>query len=126
MAWLSLLLLLFACSSRDRNPGGIDAGDDGFDAGSPGIDVGPPRDTGADIDSVLVYAHSRDTLYSFSPRALVVTEIGPFTVASGEVPQVLDIALDSEGAMYATSRTALYRCDPMTAALTDQFKQAAP
>jgi hypothetical protein len=118
MARVFILGLLIACSDRDPfEP--HDAGLGRVDAG-PGFDAGRPTgDAGADIDAVLVYAHSRDTLYSFSPRALVVTEIGPFNVASGEVPNVLDIALDNAGTMYATSRTALYSCDPMTATLTE-------
>jgi hypothetical protein len=123
MARALVLVFLFACSTRDPIPrledgGPFDTGVRVPDAGAP-PDGGPRPDAGENIDNVLVYAHSRDTLFSFSPRSLEVTEIGAFTLAGGAAPNILDIALDRDGVMYATSREALFRCDPMTAVLTE-------
>ncbi|MEZ4254838.1 MAG: hypothetical protein R3A78_03850 [Polyangiales bacterium] len=77
-------------------------------------DPSPPRP-----EDVLVYAHSRDTLYSFSPSTLAVVEVGAFTLPGGEqTEKILDLAINHDGEMYVTGATTLYRVDPATAATT--------
>ena len=76
-------------------------------------------DDGPDISSVLIYAHSRNTLYTFSPYTLTVTEIGVFTLPDGTpAPYMLDLAVNEAGDVYTSSDTSLYRCDPATARVT--------
>jgi len=68
------------------------------------------------LETVLIYAHSRDTLYAFSPYTNSVDEIGPFTLAGGNpAPYMLDLAIDGEGEVYTSSDTSLFRVDPETA-----------
>lgn len=92
----------------DTGPDGEDAGDGGrSDTGLP--DAGPGND-------IVVYAHSRNTLFSFSPRTERVTEIGVFTMPDGtEAPFMLDLAVDSEGNVFTSSDSALWQVDPETA-----------
>lgn len=115
------------CTTRTLIPGtdgSVDASDAaqdatiGHDAGQP--DSGPPHDAGPRLDDVLIYAHSRDTLYTFSAYTHTVTEVGPFTTPSGEAaPYMLDLAVDSEGHVFTSSDTSLFRVDPMTAVATE-------
>jgi len=116
------LLTLASCSTRTEFIDGatldFDAavGDAGRDAGS---DAGPPVDAGPRIDDVLIYAHSRDTLYTFSAFTNTVTEIGRFTLPDGsDAPFMLDIAVDSEGVVFTSSDTSLYLVDEETATVT--------
>jgi hypothetical protein len=68
---------------------------------------------------VLIYAHSRDTLFTFSPTTLDVETIGTFRVAGGGAPpNMLDLAVDSEGLVYTSSADELWSVDPLTAELT--------
>lgn len=127
------------CSSRDRTSGpGSDVGPkrtDGSaadatvtDAGDPSADdAGPPaRDASSDAGDggpapgdVTIYAHSNDTLYSFSPDTLRVREIGPFERSGGgDAPFMLDLAVDGEGNVFTSSDHALYRVNPETAEVT--------
>lgn len=122
---IGLVFAAAACSNGTR--GGADGGT-GDDAGMPtdgalddvpfgddgGRDSGLP-DAGPGND-VLVYAHSRDTLFSFSPRTERVTEVGRFTMPDGsDAPFMLDLAVDSEGNVFTSSDAALWRVDPETA-----------
>lgn len=67
------------------------------------------------LESVLIYAHSRDTLYAFSPYTNRVEEIGPFVLAGGgPAPYMLDLAINGEGEVYTSSDAALFRVDPET------------
>lgn len=76
-------------------------------------------DDGPDLSSVLIYAHSADTLYSFSPYTLTVTEIGVFTLPDGSpAPFMYDLAVNEAGDVYTSSETSLFRCDPATAVVT--------
>ena len=117
-------LSITACSRRSSGGGGsgTDAGPDPVDAAtidtSPPADAGPRRDAGS-LEETVIYAHSRDTLFSFSPHTLTVTTIGPFELPDGtQAPYMLDLAVDSEGAVYTTSDDTLYRVDTETALAT--------
>lgn len=122
-----LALVLGSCGTRtplidaailpgDGSTGLPDAGWDG----GPGFDAGPPVDAGPRLDDVLIYAHSRDTLYTFSPYTNTVNEIGVFRFADGTPAGfMLDLAVDSEGAVYTSSDTSLFAVDPMTAIVTE-------
>ncbi len=96
------------------------------DSGNPVVpDAGPPVDAGPRLDDVLIYAHSRDTLYTFSAYTNTVTEIGEFRTANGEdVPPVLDLAVDSDGVVLISTDDwddippMLYEVNPVTAVAT--------
>jgi hypothetical protein len=120
---LLVLVILLGCSTR-RDTGPTDGGP-GLD-GSSVVDAGSPRDSGPDIDAgpltgdTVIYAHSRDTLFSLSPTDLVVTEIGPFRLPDGSpAPYMLDLAVDADGNVYTSSDSALFTVDPETATATE-------
>lgn len=98
----------------DGSPATLDAGSD---AGR--RDAGPPVDGGPRLDDVLIYAHSRDTLYSFSPFTNTVTEVGPFMAGGAAAPYMLDLAVDSDGEVFTSSDDRLWRVDPETAVVTE-------
>lgn len=112
------------CTTRNLIPSDANLPDAGSreDASLPpdaGRDAGPPRDGGVRLDDVLIYAHSRDTLFAFSPYTNAVTEIGPFRTPSGEAaPYMLDLAVDRAGEVFTSSDLALWRVDPRTAVAT--------
>ncbi len=128
MRWalvLGLVAALAACSTRSTRPGdggGLpDATVDG--AADTGTDTSTrpdaSGDVGPDLSSVLVYAHSRDTLFTFSPATLTVETVGAFRTGEGEAPpNMLDLAVDAEGAVFTSSADELWRVDPMTAEVT--------
>lgn len=71
---------------------------------------------GPSLEDVLVHAHSRDTLQSLSPSSLSVTRVGPLRLPGGNpAPHMLDRAVDSEGRVFTSSDTSLFRVDPETA-----------
>ena len=108
---------LCACSSGRGHGPPIFSSSDGS-AGTDATDDGarPPVDGGDRLDDVLIYAHSRDTLFTFSPYTLMVTRVGPFTLPDGTAaPFMVDLAVDSIGNVYTASDTALYRANPETA-----------
>lgn len=118
--------LLGACASRGGGGGGFGGGDMNMDAPDAAIDEEMPNvepdasdDPDPDPGEVLVYSHSRDRLYSFSPETLAVTDVGAFSiVGGGEVENILDIALDRDGRMFAVARSSLYRVNETNAELT--------
>ena len=116
-----LFFLVASCSvGAEQLDGAVDydaaLGDAGRDAG---FDAGPPVDSGPRIDDVLIYAHSRDTLYTFSAYTNTVTEIGVFKLGDGsDAPFMLDVAVDSDGMVFSSSADSLYQVDPMTAVVT--------
>lgn len=124
MRRLILALSVLALASCTTGPGLPDASlsdsggpDAGFDASRP--DTGPAIDAGPRLDDVLIYAHSRDTLYTFSPFTNTVVEIGPFLTAAGDAaPNMLDLAVDSVGEVYTSSTDTLFTVDPATARVT--------
>ncbi len=118
---------LLACSTRSpgRAPRFRDGGEPmvAEDAGRVDAgrrpDAGPRLDAGQNLSNVVVYAHSSDTLFSFSPQDLEVREIGPFRLASGEeAPNMLDLAVNEAEELFTTSSEALFRVDPQTAVAT--------
>lgn len=126
LSLLAGLVALGGCAGRDGRGGGFGSGGDpNQPAGDAGVEVDgqvtPPPPDGDDdtpVGQVLVYAHSRDRLYSFSPEILQVTEVGPFAVQGGEAEDILDIAIDRDGLMFAIGPTTLYRVNEFTAELT--------
>lgn len=89
-----------------------------LDSGRP--DAGPRPDGGPMLEDVLIYAHSRDTLYTFSPETLTVTEVGGFRLPDGsQAPYMLDLAVDADGNVYTSSDTSLFQVDPETADVTE-------
>lgn len=71
------------------------------------------------MEDVLIYAHSPDTLYTFSPFSNTVEEVGAFTTPDGDVVEMLDLAVDSEGVVLTSSQDRLWRVDPETAEVTE-------
>lgn len=63
-----------------------------------------------------VFAHSGTTLYRLDPATKKVTVVGPF--ASCGFSEVIDIAIDKDGSMFATTFGGLYRVDKQTALCT--------
>jgi hypothetical protein len=59
-----------------------------------------------------VYAHSSNTLYRLNPETLEVQVVGSFSGCSS----VIDIALDKDSNIYATTFSGLYEIDSQTAA----------
>ncbi|MBX3271810.1 MAG: hypothetical protein KF729_16200 [Sandaracinaceae bacterium] len=121
-----LWLALFITSCAVRNPPmisadtGVDLPDAGWDANLPQPrDAGPPQDAGPRLDDVLIYAHSRDTLYTFSPYTNTVSEIGVFRHADGTPAGfMLDLAVDAAGAVFTSGDETLFAVDPLTAVVT--------
>ncbi len=76
-------------------------------------------DAGPNLDDVLIYSHSRDTLFTFSPFTNTVTDIGVFHLPSGEqAPFMLDLAVDSDGVVFTCSDDTLFSVDPIDAEVT--------
>ncbi|NOY90533.1 MAG: hypothetical protein GXP55_04925 [Deltaproteobacteria bacterium] len=129
VALIPLLSLAAACgpSDRSRRPVPSDAGtdtsvsdmDSGLDVDG-GLDMdAASADAGPRLDDVLIYSHSRDTLYSFSPFTNTVTEIGVFQLPTGEqAPFMLDLAVDSNGVVFTCSDDTLFSVDPLNAEAT--------
>lgn len=108
---------LSCCTTRTELIDAASLPDSGDDAAMP--DTGPRVDSGPRIDDVLIYAHSRDTLFTFSAYTNTVTEVGPFRLPTGDAaPFMLDLAVDSEGAVFTSSDDTLWVVDPTTAAVT--------
>ncbi|MGE0788988.1 MAG: hypothetical protein AB7S26_25170 [Sandaracinaceae bacterium] len=120
---LALAALVAACSAApppSSMNGGSDAGPapsaDAGPAPVPGFDAGPGTVGDPSLDDVVVYAHSADTLYSFNPRDRTVVSQGRFTMVDGSVaPEMLDLAVNSDGDVYTSSANALHRVDPTNA-----------
>jgi hypothetical protein len=84
-----------------------------------GTDIGPRPDSGPPLSDVLIYAHSRDTLYSFNAFTNSVLTVGTFTLATGEVPpNMVDLAVNRDGRIFTSSSHTLYTVDEATARLT--------
>lgn len=112
-------LAMISCTERsgivfpDGGPIDAQVGGDG------GHDAGPRPDSGPDLSSVVIFAHSRDTLFSFSPFTNTVTTIGVFTLPDGSAaPYMTDLAVNAANEIYTCSNDALFRVDPVTAVAT--------
>jgi hypothetical protein len=124
-SFLAILVALCApaCTTRGTTelPDVAVAGlDGGPDAAALRYDTGPLPDSGAPLEDTLIYAHSPDTLYSFSAMTNAVTEVGRFTEPDGtNAPDMVDLAVDAEGAVLTASSMALWAVDPATARATE-------
>ena len=87
----------------------IGGGNIAIGGGSPGSGTTGTGGSVADADQV--FAHSDDTLYRLDPTTNQVTVVGPFSGCTG----VIDIAIDQNGVMFATTFDGLYRVDSATA-----------
>ncbi len=78
----------------------------------------PPLPDGLKIPpSLLMYAHSRDSLFSISPGSLKLTVVGKFSFDKS-IPvteqSVNDIAMTGEGRLFAITKTFIYEVDLST------------
>jgi hypothetical protein len=121
------LLLLSACTEYDidRNddppPGKDDTGgfvDTGPDETDEPVETDEPEDTDLPIDETgdpvvavdPMYAHTATLLYSVAPSAPYAHSlIGAFAGEAGPVTDITDVAIDTDGVMYAVSFDTLYR-----------------
>ena len=113
------LLFAAACEVGSRPEDGgfprVDSGPEAIDAATP-RDSGPATDADIRLDDVLIYAHSRDTLFEFSPYSNTVTEIGQFRFSDGTpAPEMLDLAVDGAGRIFTISYMSVYVVDSSTA-----------
>jgi hypothetical protein len=113
---LICLLVLSGCTQRNLIP----PRDGALPDPDAGTDGGPPRDGGPRLDDVLIYAHSRDTLFTFSPFTLQVQSVGQFHRANGSTDNLfmLDLAVNAANEVYTSSDDSLYRVDPTNAQVT--------
>ena len=122
------LFAVAACSSRSSGPGfgGMDASGP-QDSATPITDSTRPSNgdgpilagdaTGFDAapqGTAEVFGQSSDTLYKLDPITKAVTAVGPFNGCGG----VIDIALDKDSNMYATTFDGFYGVDRTTAKCT--------
>lgn len=121
----ALTLLAAACSSSKDSPSSlplIEGGSGGKkDSGDIPIDEQdaevadtyiPPGTPGR------VYAHTADTLYLFEPVGNDLKMIGKFSCLNG-AEQVIDLAVDRTGSVYATTFARFLKVDPITATCTE-------
>lgn len=71
--------------------------------------------TGGSAGDARVYAQSASTLYKLDPVTKAVTTVGAFSGCGGDV---IDIAVDKDGAMFAATSGMLNRVDTATAKCT--------
>jgi hypothetical protein len=123
-------LLLTACTEydlgRDKDETVIvddtgGPGDSGGDSDAP-VDTGEPADSDPPIDetglppvaTAPLYAHTSNTLFSVEPEApWTHLRVGAFVDGSGvPVTDITDVAIDTDGIMYAVSFDKLYTVNP--------------
>lgn len=95
-------------TSGDPSNGGFGAnnGDGATNNGGNDTSPGQPSE---------VWGHSADTLYKLDPTTKAVSVVGPFKGCSGDV---LDIALDADSHLFATTADALWTVDKSNASCT--------
>ncbi|HRI66962.1 MAG TPA: hypothetical protein PK156_22100 [Polyangium sp.] len=93
-------------SSSSAGPGG--GGEGGFSFPMDGGAGGPPEMPGE------VFGHSENTLYKLEPYSKQVTVIGDFQGCSS----VIDLAIDKDSKIIATTATAIYWIDKTNAKCT--------
>jgi hypothetical protein len=110
-------------TSHDTGTGvGHDGGtgvDSGHDAGTTSHDTGAVDAVVVQHDSglpqvAIVYGQSATTLYAVDPTTNAVTTVGDF----GGCDEVIDIALNKDSVMYATSASGVWTVDTSNAACT--------
>lgn len=122
---LSAAVSLAACSSSKSVSDPLDTTDD-VDASKSRRDSSepPPDDAGttqpeASTGPGRVYSHTKDTLYLYEPVAGTLKEIGKFTFdLPATAADIIDIAVDRTGNMYATTFNDFFKVDTTTAACT--------
>lgn len=134
---LPLCLLAAACaqdatlSKRDDDPGLVAEDSDpaaGLDDSDEPLDT---DDSAAPIDedpvpaaAERVYAHTKAELYTVAPATGAVTLIGTMTEADGTKHDIVDVAIDLQGRLFAgslgsaTKPRGLFRVDPLTGQLS--------
>lgn len=127
LASFSALAPIAACSSGATDPGTLPVQPD-RDSSRPKTDaVDPlPHDEGGSLVDApsggpgRVYAHTKDTLYLYEPISATLTPVAPFTF---DVPaakaDIIDIAVDRTGKMFATTFNDFMSVDPITAKCTE-------
>jgi len=108
-------------SDGDGKGDACDQGDDEDGDGVPDrVDPFPlDSDEPGMVISSLIYAHTATGLYTFDPETSEVTSLGDFQGAGLEPGgEVLDIAIDRFGMLYANTDNRLYRCHPTTVTCT--------
>jgi hypothetical protein len=71
---------------------------------------------GDNLADVVIYAHSSDTLYLFSPYHNRVVAERPLLVSDGSpAPPMIDLAVTADGQVFSSGFDALYRVDPDSA-----------
>lgn len=121
----ALILVAAACSSSKDSPSSLPLieGGSGGKKDSGDIPIGeqdakvadtyiPPGTPGR------VYAHTADTLYLFEPVSNDLKMIGKFSCLNGS-EQVVDLAVDRTGSVYATTFARFLKVDPITATCTE-------
>lgn len=117
------LASLAACSSSTNEVPRLEVEDEP-DSSRPRADAkDPPSDDGGVLPDASsgpgrVYAHTQDTLYLYEPLAGVLTAIGKFSCLE-PTEDVIDLAVDRTGNMYATTFERFLSVDPITAKCTE-------
>lgn len=71
------------------------------------------------VDDVIIYAHSRDTLYAFSPSQNEVISEVLLTVPDGSpAPLMVDLAVNHDGEVYTSGFEKLYQVNPESGVAT--------
>ena len=81
-------------------------------------DQGPLPDGVSPAEGQMMYAHSKDTLFTIDPKTLQLATVAKITLGPGAAPDVNDIAVTPGGVLYGVSVNDLYRIDQKSAALT--------
>jgi hypothetical protein len=101
-----------AAGSGGEGPTGTAGGTQGGGGESTTIAVDAGSDGAAPKPLVAqVFAHSANTLYELDPDTKAVSVVGDFQGCSS----VIDLAIDKDGVVFATTFDGLYRVDPKTA-----------
>lgn len=92
----------------------------------PDADPDPDETGDADepLEDVIIYAHSRNRLYAFSPSQNgVVQELQLTVPGGGPAPEMVDLAVNRDGEVYTSSYDALFSIDTETgvATIVDDF-----
>jgi outer membrane protein assembly factor BamB len=105
------LTLASACGPSAKVDGDDGPGDDG---GSADADPDSPDAAPYDPPSVLMYAHSADTLYVVDSKDLSLKTLGKFGIEEN----ITDLAVTGQGQIFAISSGKLYQVSPTTAKAT--------